>query len=709
MTTRPAPSPRSATQDTARRRRAPWLVAAAVLAVLLLVAAALAWQDGRSDPPSIEGRVVGASGEPVANASVRAPDGRSARTTAAGDFRLDGAPTWVTVTAGGWLSRTRVVAPGEANLVRLAPRRPGTVTLAFGGDVMFGRRFFDARDDGSMEGLLDPDDGPAAHERLLAGVAPMLADADITAVNLESPLVDDPAYDPTGPRPGSFHPTKDYAFASAPAAAVALKDVGVDVVDIGNNHLFDRLQPGVEETRRHLAAAGLPPGQGSFGAGADAAQAWQPAVREAHGQQVAFLGCTSIPGDDQPITYVATRDKAGAARCHPGRLRAAVEQAARRADIVVVMVHGGFEYGRSPSAQVRALTDAAIAAGATMVIDHHPHVAGGLRFADGRLTAWSMGNLLFDQTVWPTFESYVLKVAVRRGRVVSAWLEPVRLQGYQPTGVYGPDADWVARGALARSTGPWLAEAGSLWLDTEAAARTTTTAARVPGGPLTRLRSGCAPGAGREMLWTGDFEQGDVRSDEPAPLWNVSRGDPHRYLDPDAGHDSPQGVLLHRADVHREDVLLNPLHRILVRPGDRLTLLVDHRTLFGSPDAAIQLGWYNDTRGPSQEQTTVALPTGRGWTTSRIDVTAPRHTVAVHPFIRLRPPDEGVSQLAVDNVRLIDWDQAGCDFLRAGGRVRQQTLPPTAPQAAGVSVPATVLPVPAPSALPRGPSARPDD
>jgi hypothetical protein len=79
------------------------------------------------------------------------------------------------------------VAPGETNLVRLARRLPGTVTFAFGGDVMFGRRYLDARQDGSMQGLLEPEDGPAAHERLLTGVAPMLADADLTAVNLESP------------------------------------------------------------------------------------------------------------------------------------------------------------------------------------------------------------------------------------------------------------------------------------------------------------------------------------------------------------------------------------------------------------------------------------------------------------------------------------------------------------------------------------------
>jgi poly-gamma-glutamate capsule biosynthesis protein CapA/YwtB (metallophosphatase superfamily) len=674
----------------------------AVVAALSL-AAALGWVFEHPDEPSIDGRVVGPAGQPVANASVRTPDGRVTHTGGTGDFHLDGAPAWVTVRAGGWISRSRVVAPGEANLVRLAPRRPGTVTFAFGGDVMFGRRFFDAREDGSMRGLIDPDDGPAAHARLLAGVAPMLADADLTAVNLETPLVDDPAYDPRRPRPAAFHPTKAVAYASAPAAAVALKDAGVDVVDLGNSHIFDRLQAGVRETRGHLSAAGLAPGRGSFGAGANADQAWEPALREAHGQRVAFLGCTSVPGDAPPTT-VAVSDGAGAARCRPARLRRAVEGAARRADIVVVMVHGGRDYQRAPSPHDRALTDTAVSAGATMVINHHPHVAGGVRFADGRLTAWTMGNLLSDQDLWPTFESYLLKVAVHRGRVVSAWLEPVRLQDYQPTGLYGADADWVARGALARSEGPWVSEAGSLWLDSTGKARTST--ADAAAGQLTRLRSGCAAGAGRELLWTGDFEPRGLRSDQPAPLWNVTDRDPYRYLDSDAAHDSRQGVLLHRADANVENVLLNPRHRIPVRPGDRLTLLVDHRGLFGTPEAAVQLGWYNDTSGASQEQTAARLPDSGAWTTSRIDVTAPARTVAVLPTVRLQPPDDGVSQLAVDNVRLINWDQPGCDYLQGGGPIRQSTLSPRVREAAGVPVTASTLPVTAPAALPAGQSAR---
>lgn len=690
----------------ARTRRLLPLVAAGVALVLGL--GALAWTSRSSPSSDIEGRVVSPTGRPVDGATVRTPDGRRTVTDARGRFVLAGAPAWATVTADGWISRTRVLAGGSDNLVRLAPRHADTVTFAFGGDVMFGRRFFDPEEDGSRQGQLDPGSGAAAHERLLAGVAPVLADADLTAVNLETPLVDDPSYDPTRRRPSSFHATKEYAFASAPAAAVALKRVGVDVVDIGNNHLYDRLQAGVAETQRHLADAGLARGHGSFGAGVDADQAWRPALQTVRGQQVAFLGCTTITGDDQPISYVATASKGGAARCAPDRLSRAVRAAHAQADIVVVMIHGGYEYGRTPSAQVRALSDVATAAGATLVINHHPHVVGGLRLADGRLTAWTMGNLVFDQTVWPTFESYVLKVAVEQRRVVSAWLEPVQIQDFRPVGIYGDLADWVSRGALARSEGPWVAEAGSLWLDRTGEARTT--AFRTTAGPLQRLTSGCVPGAGRELLWSGDFEASTLsRAFDSAPLWNVTSGDAYRRLDPDAAATGRRGVLLTRSDPNTDDVLLNPLHRVLVDPGDSLTLLVDHRDLFGDPDGRVQLSWYNDTQGPSQRRTTLRLPRSDDWTTARIDVTVPRRGVAVQPFLRLAPPSDGVSQLGLDNVRLVDWDQPGCDYVRRGGDGTRTMLPPVGGDTASVAVrvSASTLPAPRVAPLPRlGPEER---
>ena len=589
-----------------RRRRAAGALAAvaAVLAVVAVGAAVVV--DERSDRVGeLSGVVVDPAGSPIAGAQVATGDGRRSTTGADGRFVLPGPAAWLTVKADGWLTRSRVGGPGESVVIRLLEDLPGTVTFAFGGDVMFGRRYFDPAEDGSMHGLLSPSSGPARHLALLQGVAPLLGDADLTAVNLESPLAADPYPDPRHPRPPTFHPTKDYVFASAPAAAQALAEAGVDVVDLGNNHLFDRLAPGVDSTLTSLEAAGFRDGEGFFGAGRRDEDAWAPALQEVDGQRIAFVGCTTITGDEHAIIYVARRHKGGAARCSAARLRAAVVEARSRADIVVAMVHGGYEYHRLASQHVLKLTDVAVAAGATLVINHHPHVIGGLRYDQGQLIAWTMGNLLFDQTLSSTFDSYVLQVAVRDGSVVGAWAEPIRLDTFLPTGVYGSDADWVARGAQVRSEGPWVDDDGSLWLDLRGAARRTV-AAGEPG--LVRIDAGCAPGAGRELLWTGDFETRDLLPGGRPRLWNVVDGDPYRRASEDAAHDGSAGILLHRANSQASDVVLAPAHRIQVHPGDRLTLLVDVRSVRREPTADVQLSWYNDTRGGSQVQTRLPIP-----------------------------------------------------------------------------------------------------
>lgn len=630
----------------------------------------LSTRDGRGS--GLTGAVVGPDGTPVRAARVTGPGGSTATTDGSGRFRLDAASGWVTASAPGYLPRSRAGVPGDPILIRLAPRADDTVSLAFGGDVMFGRRFYDPDEDGTLDGPIRPDSGAADHARLLRPVAPLLRNADIATVNLETPLVDRPFYDPTQNRPARFHPTKDYAFASAPAAAAALRDVGVDVVGIANNHLYDALDQGVDSSRDALVGAGYAPGEGFFGAGRDPRTAWAPAFRDVRGVRVAFLGCTSILGEDHTRRYVAGPGQAGAAACRPGRLAGAVRAAKRAADAVVVSIHGGYEYGRDPSDQVRALSDLATDAGATLVVNHHPHVVGGLRYDDGRLTAWTLGNLLFDQTVWPTFDSYVLQVAVRAGKVVSAWVEPVRLQDYRPTAVVGDDADWVVRGAEARSEGPWVPDDGSLWLDTAAVARRSTS---TTSGGLARIDRGCAPGAGREVLWTGDFESGDL-TEERGVLWNARTSTPYRKVDGSAARHGDAGVLLHRGSANSGAVQLSVDHRVLVQGGDELTLLVDTRARFGDPDAHLQVSWYNDTRGGSQARTVVPLPASGRWQTLRVDLRVPRNAVAVQPYITLAPPETGVAQLAVDDVALVDWTTPGCDYVRTAGAATAEGLAP---------------------------------
>lgn len=635
---------------------------------------------------AIGGRVVDLDGQPVAGARVVTADGETTTGTD-GSFSISTGrlPRWVTVERAGFLSRTRAAAPGTPVLVRLTPDDGETISIHFAGDTMFGRRFYDLNEDGNPDdGLLHPGDGASQHLALLADVQPLLQAADLTVLNLESALSANPIIDPTQPRPLYLHPTKQYVFLSSSSAAVALRQAGVDVVDLANNHVYDALEKGIGDTTAALEEAGFARGAGHFGLGFDEAQAWQPAVVTVRGQTIAFLGCTTITRpleegepDQNAITYVASdaEGKGGAARCTEAAIRQAVGDAVRRYQTVVFMVHGGEEYERAPTEIVKRMTATAREAGARLVVNHQAHVTGDLDWNGSSLVAWNLGNFLFDQTMWPTFESCMLTVDLRRGQVVQAYLEPLVIEDFLPKGVTGRLAGSIARSSASAMPGPWVLENGALEVDVAGRERTSEATLPVEGaagtGSLYQVDGDWWVSAftgegslqvGRDLLWFGSFEDEDVDSQyQENAFWNLDP--PDKLSGREYAYEGQAGVRLERGARDKEDVVLSPVHRILVDGGAELSVTGMVRAS-PSADVSVQLSWYQDTRGPSASKPVqpIAVESGGGWQKFRFDVTAPQNAVAVGLFVRLAPPAGGVVTADLDNVHLVEWSPVNSGF-----------------------------------------------
>ncbi|MDD7926100.1 CapA family protein [Actinomycetospora chibensis] len=602
--------------------------------------------------------------------------------------------------------------------MRLTPDDGETVALQFGGDVMMGRRFFDNNEDGRLnDSVISNPSDLNEHTGLLSSVAPLLRDADVTSVNVESPVTDEPYIDPRGPRPARVHPTKEFVFASGPALPPALAGAGVDVVGLANNHQYDFLEDGVRSTVESFAAAGFGPGLGQFGLGNTVDAAYTPAVIPVKGARIAFLGCTTITGAEHSISYVAGPAKGGAAPCEPNRVRDSIAAAKASGAVVVFSVHGGFEYGREPADQVRSLTTIARAAGATLVVNAHPHVVGGLDWDGGALTAWSLGNLVFDQTVWPTFQSYVLNVHVRRGQIVRAFLEPIMVERYVAHGLRSDLANYVNRTAAGLSRGPFLLEDGALELQVagreRVPARRSVMVPASPAGTIAEVGDGWAlRGAnprtvepGTDLLWTGDFEN-SVLGSGPGALWThgpdnavVHDPAPGRGLVYQLRRDGNDAEPVVGTTIHRA-LLANPGSEQLlrqnrdeddagtgaVRPGPR-PVAQAQVSMEGmvrlAPGARleVQLSWFSDTRGPSSSQTVRVIEGGRegmDWHSIRIDAITPPDAVAVGVFLRLSPPTASPGEpspprdvsAGLDALRLVEWSPPGSSALAKATHVR---------------------------------------
>jgi poly-gamma-glutamate synthesis protein (capsule biosynthesis protein) len=150
-------------------------------------------------------------------------------------------------------------------------------------------------------------------------IAPVLRAADLSFVNLETPLTR------KGRRAGAFR--------APPELADALRWAGVDIVSIANNHTFDVGEEGLLDTTRSLWRAGV----GFVGAGRDLEDARRPFVIERGGLRFAFLGYTHHVnlGD----SAFATPDRSGPAPMDPLLIAEDIRRVRDQVDYVAVSIH----------------------------------------------------------------------------------------------------------------------------------------------------------------------------------------------------------------------------------------------------------------------------------------------------------------------------------------------------------------------------------
>jgi poly-gamma-glutamate capsule biosynthesis protein CapA/YwtB (metallophosphatase superfamily) len=306
-----------------------------------------------------------------------------------------GAPR-VAATTANPTSRSR-----SAQIAGQPVRRP--VTLAFAGDVHFmkvpGARL-----------AHDPDTA-------LGPVAKVLRQADVAMVNLETTVT-------TRGQPQHKH----YVFRAPPSAFGALRAAGVDVVTMANNHGMDYGLIGLRDSLAAAAAARFP----LVGIGRDATRAYAPWVVGVGGQRIAILGATQVLEPGLQAAWTAGLHKPGLASAYDERrLLAAVRQARRLADTVVVYLHWGEEGNPCPTGPQRQIAALLARAGADIVVGTHAHTLQGSGWLGRTYVAYGLGNFYW----WNWFSAAnrttgVLTLTVMGRRVVhTVWTPAVIRQG----------------------------------------------------------------------------------------------------------------------------------------------------------------------------------------------------------------------------------------------------------------------------------------
>lgn len=212
-----------------------------------------------------------------------------------------------------------------------------------------------------------------------------MLDADVFEINNEF------AYTTRGtPIPG-----KAFTFRGNPEKAKYLKDIGVDVVSLANNHVFDYGVDGIMDTFATLDSVGMP----YVGAGKNIEEAEKPVYFIAGGRKIALVAATQIERSYN-YTKEATDTTPGVLKTlDPEKYISVISDAKKNSDIVIAIVHWGTEGNSYYGTDQTVLAKKFIDAGADAVIGGHTHCLQGIEIIDDIPVYYSLGNFWFSSTM----------------------------------------------------------------------------------------------------------------------------------------------------------------------------------------------------------------------------------------------------------------------------------------------------------------------
>ena len=244
-----------------------------------------------------------------------------------------------------------------------------TVRIAFLGDTLLG-------------GVAQPTLDAEGYSYALRGIAPLLAGTDLVVTNQEGPITHSAL-----PQAKLDTGKKRYWYCARPESVTALRDAGIRLVSLANNHTLDFGMPGLVDTIQHLDNAGVR----HCGAGSTEAQARQPSVITVKGCRIGFISCLQRYDIYIREKLYATASQGGCYQFRPKALAEDLRGLAEQVDVRIVLAHWGRNY-RSITARQRRLAAGLRAAGADLVVGHHPHVAQRVELASGTPILYSLGN-----------------------------------------------------------------------------------------------------------------------------------------------------------------------------------------------------------------------------------------------------------------------------------------------------------------------------
>ena len=265
------------------------------------------------------------------------------------------------------------------------------------------------------------------YTRAFKDVAAILADADLTVMNMEGNFCGEPYGSET---------------TSAPVELLRdLRGAGVDLLQVANSCIINNGMIGMTSTLNAIRAAGIEP-VGAFANASELRQSKGYTMTEVNGVRVAFvaftkgLGGRGMPAGNEDLVnllyedYATTYNKEDKDRIT--RILKNVE--AEKPDITVALVHWGSEYNDDISSSQEYLVSLMKKNGVDIILGTHSHTLQPIDYdpLKGTLVAYSLGDFFGDANRGATNYSIILELEITKDTDAGT----TKVTGYSYTPIY---------------------------------------------------------------------------------------------------------------------------------------------------------------------------------------------------------------------------------------------------------------------------------
>ncbi len=259
-------------------------------------------------------------------------------------------------------------------------------------------------------------------------VVPLLSGADITVMNFEGILSGDTYGTATRAAPQSM--------------ADALRNAGVDLVQVANSWSLKNNLIGLDNTLSGFRGAGVEP-LGAYRTNKEASRGGGYTICTVRGIRIAFVAFTkgmdsgvSLPvGSENCVNVLYTDYNSTYRRVDTEGIQRVLDNVADEdPDLVVAMVHWGSEYNDTIGDTQKDIRDLMFSSGVDAILGTHSHYLQAMEYnsKNGQFIAYSLGDFFGDAERSGTAYSVVLNLEITKDNRSG----DTKITGYSYTPIY---------------------------------------------------------------------------------------------------------------------------------------------------------------------------------------------------------------------------------------------------------------------------------